>query len=166
MLAYSAGSSTQGRSIAVQAFLHFAVAVLPAALIALPSPSPHEMGMDIMMAILGMTNMVVAIVFVILQFYAQFKEMRSQDGDPGALSVLSLSLQALVVGAVSVRWLMRMGWPTLNPNYAPPSLWWWYTWSMPALNYGLHAFGCAILVLCYRIPFRGGKDQETLPLLT
>lgn len=69
VIAYSTQSNASGtgKSIAVQAFLHFAVVVIPAVLIALPGPSRYEMSIDITIAVLGVTNMVVAVVFVILQ---------------------------------------------------------------------------------------------------
>jgi hypothetical protein len=67
----------------------------------LPKPFGHAFGKDILMALINMCNLVVAPCFVILQFYAQYREMRTQNGNPGALSLVSLGLQTPTMAALA-----------------------------------------------------------------
>lgn len=177
MIAYSRGSTNDkpnGNSLPIIVFLHAAVAVFPAIAISLPRPSTPSMGTDAIMALINMTNTVVAPLFAILQFYAHYRELRSQNGDPGALSLLSLSLQALFAAVIAYRWLVRLGKPDWNPGGeytgVPFRLWlWdmlnvWYQWGFIAWNFGFHAVGCALLVVYYCFAEQG-LDAERAPLL-
>lgn len=100
-----------GQRVAIQAFLHAAVVVLPAVAIALPKPSPPSWNTGIPTGLLGMANRIVAPVFILLQFNTQIREFRRQNGELGRLSMLSIGLQALVMALVSVRWFVRLGLP-------------------------------------------------------
>ena len=121
---------------------------------------------------MGFTTIVntwVGLLFVLLQFYPQFLEMKRMAGASGSLSLLSLSLQAVVFLAVAVRLLLRLGPPTWGDQNAP--LWYWYQWGELPFPYVIHAIGCAILVVAYLITRRsrdkGGDFQigEGRPLL-
>lgn len=112
-----------------------------------------------------MANRVVAPVFILLQFYAQGKEFRRQNSEPGFLSLLSLCLQALVMALVSVRWLVRRGSPHYDAGDVDkmpfivrlletlPIL---YAWGMLAINYAACAVGYALLICCYGL----GRHSE------
>jgi nitrate reductase NapE component len=157
-----------GRNISVMAFLHTAIVLFPIVAITLPKPSGHTFGRDIWTSLISMSNLVVAPCFVTLQFYAQYQEMRSQHGRPGALSLPSLGLQVLIAVALAIRWLLRLGDPTWDRNLPVP-IWLWYQWGFPAINYALHALGCAFLLVCYLFTARGtagyGLSEDRLPLL-
>ena len=157
-----------GRNISIIAFLHAAIVLFPIVAITVPKPSEHIFGKDISMALISMSNLVVAPCFVALQFYAQYREMRSQHGRPGALSLLSLGLQVLMTVALAIRWLLRLGDPTWTRN-VPVPIWLWYQWGFPAINYALHALGCAFLLVCYLFASRGttqyGVSADRQPLL-
>ena len=154
-------------SIAATAFVHAALFLFPAIAIALPKPSPREFGTDIFIGFSVMVNTWVALVFVILQFYPQYLEMREMSGAPEALSLLSLGLQALVIIAVAARWLLRLGAPTWEDQFAP--LWYWYEWGELPFSYILHGVGCVILLAAYLIAGREdgvlGTASEETPLL-
>lgn len=60
------------------------------------------------MAIVGFLNLWVAPSFLALQFFAQLIEMRRRNGDPGALSLLSLCFQVPVLAATATRWYLRV----------------------------------------------------------
>lgn len=180
MIAYARGSTNDkpnGNSLPIIVFLHAAIVVFPAIAIALPKPSAPSMGTDAIMALTNMTNTIVAPLFVILQFYAQYKEFRHQNGDPGTLSLLSLSLQALSAALLAYRWLVRLGTPDWIPgDYtgAPFRVWFWdlvkvyYEWGLIAWNFGVHAFGCALLVAfyCFALGYEEhGLVVEREPLL-
>jgi hypothetical protein len=110
------------------------------------------------MALITMTNMVVAPLCALLHFNAQYGEYRRQSGDAGALSLLSLSLQVPVVALVTIRLFIRLGKPPRVPrqNYGPQfALWAWdslqvmYSWSMLAINYTVCAVGYNFLLSLY-----------------
>jgi hypothetical protein len=114
-----------------------------------------------------MCNLAVAPCFVMLQFYAQYQEMRAQHGNPGALSLLSFGLQVPTMAALGFRWLLRLGDPTWGNMPAPIRL--WYQWGFPAINYAIHALGCAFLLACYLFAGRAtveyGDSEDRVPLL-
>jgi hypothetical protein len=89
------------------------------------------------------------------------------SGAPGALSLLSLALQAAVIIAVAVRWLLRLGPPTWGAQPVP--LWYWYKWGNLPFSYILHGIGCAVLLGVYLVVGRGGgghdMQSEAEPLL-
>jgi hypothetical protein len=137
-------------------------------MIAFPKPSPHEFGTDLFVGFSFIVNTWVALFFVLFQFYPQYLELRRMSGDPGVVSLLSLGLQAFVILAVAVRWLLRLGAPTWGNRPAPLSL--WYQWGALPFNYILHGIGCAILLAAYLATVhRGGRHGvvgEEAPLLT
>ncbi|GAB7330626.1 hypothetical protein MBLNU13_g02199t3 [Cladosporium sp. NU13] len=107
IVAYCRGATNgkpNGQRVAIQAFLHAVIVVLPAVAIALPKPSPPSWNTCIPTGLIGMENRVVALIFTVLQLYGQVQEFRRHDREPGSLSILSLGLQALVMALVSVRW--------------------------------------------------------------
>src|SRR5437016_3615843 len=109
----SASSSSITRiSIPTTAFIHAALFLLPAVVIALPKPSPPLMGPAIFTGFSAIVNTWVSLIFVAIQFYPQYLELRRQAGDPGALSLLTLGMQVVVLILVAVRWLQRLGGPT------------------------------------------------------
>ncbi|KAK3053987.1 hypothetical protein LTR09_004763 [Extremus antarcticus] len=114
-----------------------------------------------------MSNRIVAPCFIVLQFFAQLREMVNQNGNPGALSLLSIGLQMPTATVLGYRWLLRLGHPTWPPLPAPVSL--WYEWGFPAINYVAHAVGCALLLAGYLLTARRtadhGDSREQLPLL-
>ena len=170
LLSFVAGEQTDGvsaRTVSIAAFLHAAVVLFPAVAAALPKPSGHSWNNDILLALVIMSNQVVAPCFVVLQFVAQYWEMRVQKGDPGALSLLSVGLQVPTMMALGYRWLLRLGNPTWG--HAPAPAWLWYQWAFPSVNYVVHAVGCALLLACYLFSARGtaahGGSEDRMPLL-
>ena len=163
----SPGLFASRTSIAAITLVHAALVLFPAIVYALPKPSPRDFGSDIFIGFSVMVNTWVALVFVILQFYPQYLEMRQKSGAPEALSLLSLGLQAPVIIAVAVRWLLRLGAPTWEDQFAP--LWYWYQWGALPFSYILHGVGCAILLTAYLIAGREdgvlGTASEETPLL-
>ena len=154
-------------AIAAIAFTHAALFLFPAMFIALPEPSPREMGTAIFIGFTLIVNTWVALFFVLWQFYPQYLEMRRISGAPGALSVVSLALQAVVIIAIAVRWLLRLGAPTWGDQSVP--LWYWYKWGNLPFNYILHGIGCAVLLSAYLVTWHGGGrhdlETEEAPLL-
>jgi hypothetical protein len=140
--------------------------LFPAMIIALPKPSPREMGTGIFIGFTLIVNTWVALFFVLLQFYPQDLEMRRMSGTPVALSLLSLALQVVVILAVAVRWLLRLGAPTWGDQSVP--LWYWYKWGNLPFSYILHGIGCAVLLAAYLVTgHRGGRHDvaSEAPLL-
>ena len=86
---------------------------IPAVAVALPRPSPEEMGVEISIGFSAMVNTWVSLVFVVIRCYPQLLEFRRMSGSPGSLSLVSLGMRAMVTMAVAVRWLQRFG----------PSMW-------------------------------------------
>lgn len=152
-------------SIALIAFIHAAIFLFPAVAIALPKPSPHEMGIDIFTGFSAIVNTWVSLVFVALQFYPQHIELRRQAGTPGALSLLALGMQAWVLVIVAVRWLQRLGAPTWGGQAAPVTL--WYQWGWLPMNYFINGIGCAVLLGMYLRSRHEGRVgfAEERPLL-
>jgi hypothetical protein len=175
---YSQGSThhqPNGMSIAILAFLQAAIVLFPAVAIALPTPSPHSWETDVPMALITMTNMVVAPLIAPLQIYAQYREYRRQSGDAGALSLLSHSTQMPVLTILVVRLFIRLGEPPRVPrqNYGPQfALWAWdslqvmYSWGMLAINYTVCAVGYTFLLSLYLFSRYHGTDGASTPLLS
>jgi hypothetical protein len=159
---------------AILAFLHTATVLFPAVAIVLPKPSPHSWEIGVPMALITMTNVVVAPVFLLLQFYAQYREHRRQSGHAGALSLLSLSMQVFVMATLAIRLFIRLGTPPWVPrqNYGPYlALWVWdslrafYTWGMSAINYTVCAVGSIFLLSLYWSSSQSRTSGELVPLL-
>ena len=135
--------------------------------IALPEPSPRDMGIGMFVGFSLVVNTWVALFCVVVQFVLQYFEMRRMDGEPGALSLVSLAMQSVVMLAVGWRWLLRLGKPTWEEGREKVKmtrwLWWellreWYQWGFLAFNYLIHGTGCAILVGAYIVT--GGEVVE------
>jgi hypothetical protein len=116
------------------------------------------MGKGIFVGFTLIVNTWVALFLVLFQFYPQYLEMRRMFGAPGALSLLSLALQAVVIFIVAVRWLLRLGAPTWGDQSAP--LWYWYQWGNLPFSYILHALGCAVLLAAYLVTRHGGGGHD------
>lgn len=109
------------------------------------------------MALISMSNTVVAPLFVVLQFHAQFQELQRQSGHPGALSLTSLAVHVPVMATVARRMFVRLGkpeWSAGDPRlpfltWARESLQLWYAWGMVAINYAVCALGCLVLLVGY-----------------
>jgi hypothetical protein len=160
--------------IAILAFLHAAAVLFPAVAIVLPTPSPHSWETDVPTALITMTNMIMAPLFLLLQFSAQFREYRRQSGNPGALSLLSLSIQVLVMSVLAIRLFIRLGTPPWVPrhNYGPYfALWVWdslqalYSWGMLAINYTVCVMGYFFLLSLYWSSSQSSTGGELAPLL-
>lgn len=162
LLSFAAAVSNDGaagRNTSITAFSHAAIVLFPIIAITLPKPSGHTFERDILMSLISMSNRVVAPFFVTLQFFAQYREMRMQQGRPGAFSLLSLGLQVPIMAALAVRWVLRLGNPTWDRNVpAPVQL--WYEWAFPAINYAIYALGSAILLACYLLVLRGTAEYD------
>lgn len=159
---------------AILAFLHAAAVLLPAVAITLPEPSPHSWETDVPTALITMTNMIAAPLFLLLQILAQYREYRRQSGQAGALSLLSLSIQVPVVAILAIRLFIRLGTPPWVPrhNYGPYfALWVWdslqafYSWGMLAINYAVCVVGCVFLLSLYWSRSQSRTSGEHAPLL-
>lgn len=144
----SPSSNKAGSAIAAIAFAHAALFLFPAMLIALPKPSPREMGNAIFIGFTLIVNTWIALFFVLWQFYPQYLEIRRMSGATGALSLLSLAFQAVVIIAVAVRWLLRLGTPTWGEQSVP--LWYWYKWGNLSFSYILSCMRSD--ARCYSVP--------------
>lgn len=105
---------------------------------------------EIPMALIIMADEKIAPCSLIVSFCAQLWEMRTQNGDPAALSLLSLGFQAPVIAALAFRWLLRLGHPAWDTS-KPGSISLWYQWAFPVVNYAMYAFGCMLLWASYPI---------------
>jgi len=124
------------------------------------------MNLDIFTGFSAIINTWVSLIFVALQFYPQYLELRRQAGDPGALSLLTLGMQAVVLILMAVRWLQRLGAPTWGRQAAPAS--YWFQWGWLPFNYIVGGVGCAVLLGIYLRARRGGMVRivgEETPLL-
>lgn len=159
---------------ATLAFLHAAAVLLPAVAITLPKPSPHSWETDVPTALITMTNMIAAPLFLLLQILAQYREHRRQSGQAGALSLLSLSIQVPVIAILAIRLFIRLGAPPWVPrhNYGPYlALWVWdslqafYSWGMLAINYAVCVVGYVFLLGLYWSSSQSRTSGELAPLL-
>lgn len=142
--------------------------VFPAVAVALPKPTPHSLNTDLPMALISMANYVIAPVFVVAQFHVRYRELRRSGREAGAVSLLSLCLQALVLMSVSFRWFVRFGqavWDEGDVDRMPllVRLWeaatFWYHWGSLAIHYAVCAIGYTFLLCCYL--GRVGAGPET-----
>lgn len=140
--------------MAVMAFVQAALFLFSAAVIALPKLSPHHMGVDLFTGFSVIVNTWVSLAFVALKFHPQYVELRRQVGTPGALSLLALGLQRLVLVMMATWWLQRLGAPTWEDQVPPPTS--WYQWGWLPMNYLLNGIGCAILLGMSLRTGRGG----------
>lgn len=159
---------------AILAFLHAATVLFPAVAIVLPKPSPHSWETDVPMALITMTNMAVALIFLLLHFYAEYCEYRRQSGHAGALSLFSILLQVFVVAILAIRLYVRLGTPPWVPrqNYGPYFALWvrgslqaLYSWGMMAINYTLCVIGYVFLLSLYQSSSQSRTSEEVTPLL-
>ena len=125
-------------------------------------------------ALITMTNMFMAPLFLLLQFFAQHREYRRQFGHAGALSLLSLSMQVFVTAILAVRLFIRLEMPPWVPrqNYGPYfALWVWdslqalYSWGMLAINYTACVVGYLFLLSLYWSSSQNRTSGELTPLL-
>jgi hypothetical protein len=143
-------------SITTTAFVYAALFLFPAIFITLPKPSPHELGTGLLVGFTTIANTWAGFVFVLLQFIPQYLEMRRVSAIPGSLSPLSLALQAVIILAIAIRWLLRLG-PKTWGNQAA-LLWYWYQWGVLPSTYIIHAVGCAIWLALYSVTGRAREE--------
>lgn len=148
------------QTISTIAFLHCAAVVVPAISIALPRPKAHNFELDVGMALIHMSNQVVAPLSIVLHFIAQLRESKSQHGESGALSLIALGIQVVVIAVLGVRWFLRLGRPVWGDG--PVAMRSWYEWGFLAINYVLHAILCAFLLACYIFMGRRGSRHSEL----
>jgi hypothetical protein len=139
---------------------HALLFLLPAIIMALPTPSPRNSSNEIFAGFTIIFNTWFALLFNLLQFIAQNRERRRQDNDPGALSLFGLTLQAITLMLVAIRWFLRLGWP--NPEELPIRLpksyeivdmfKMWYVWGFIPSNYLIQATGYITLLVLYAKP--------------
>lgn len=135
--------------------------VVPAVAITLPKPSGDLFGHGLVVGLTNIVNCYVAPFSILVQFFAQCAEYRCRNGQPGAFSLSSACLQALVMALIATRLFIRMG---SKPHYhrgdmdiMPWSMYlWdlvsiWYSWGMLAFNYAAVAVGWAVLLFCYHL---------------
>jgi hypothetical protein len=128
---YSVGSSADGpnsHTFAVVAVIHAAITLVPTIWDTLSSPSNSVWGPRLSPFLVNLTGVVVMPMCLMLQFIAQFRMLRSQDGDLNSISLLSWYLQIPVLAAVAFRWVCRTGLPPWVPPepYGPHfRLWLW-----------------------------------------
>ena len=159
---------------AILAFLYAAAVLFPAIAIALPTPSPHSWETDVPTALTTITNIFMAPLFLFLQISAQLREYRRQSGHAGAISLLSLSMQVLVMAFLAIRLFIRLGTPPWVPRHNYGSyfaLWVWgtlqafYSWDMLAVNYTVCVVGYVFLLGLYWSSSQGRTSGEFAPLL-
>jgi hypothetical protein len=97
---------------------------------------------------------------VILEFYPQYREMRTQHGTPGSLSLFSLILQALFLGLIAIRWFLRLGTPTWESTPMPVYVWLEYfsmilQWAEVPILYTVNAVGNLFLFTLYKMQGSG-----------
>jgi hypothetical protein len=134
-------------SIGTFVLAHAALFLLPAIMIALPTPSPPSFGQDMFTGFNAVLNTWVSLLFVILQFYPQISKYRRLEGDPGVLSLLSTGMQAIVLLLLAIRWQLRLGHITWG-NRVTPAIY-WYQWGWLPFKYVIHSVGCLILLALY-----------------
>lgn len=174
LIVYSRGTASgklDGLGMPALAIAHAALFVVPAVAITLPKPSKDLFGDGLVVGLTNIVNCCIAPLSVLVQFCAQYIEIRRQNGQPGALSLLSACLQALVMALIATRLFMRMG---RRPHYdrgdmviMPWNMYlWdlvsiWYSWGMLAFNYVAVAIGWAVLLCCYYLSeeSRGARRQ-------
>jgi hypothetical protein len=143
--------------IAIGVSAHALFFLLPAIIMALPTPSSRTSDNELFAGFTLIFNIWFALLLNFLQLAAQNRERRKQDNDPGALSLLGLTLQAITLILVAIRWVFRLGWP--NPEELPMRLPMsyeivdmlkiWYVWGSIPFNYLIQAIGYLILLVLY-----------------
>lgn len=163
-----------GLGTAIQAFLHAAIVLLPAVAITLPKPSSHSWDTDVPMALITFTNMLVAPLSLLLQYYVQYREYRRQSGGSGTLSLLALYIQVPVMAVLAIRWFVRLGTPpwVARHTYGPYfGLWVWdisrafHSWGMLAVLYTISATGCFFSLSLHFLNGHNTTEEELAPLL-
>jgi hypothetical protein len=100
-------------------------------------------------------NQMTAPCAILLQLFAQYRELRAQRGVPGALSLRTLGLQVILFSLLGIRWALRLGKP-MEFDYRYPIDYpsdfarRQYEWAFPAANYFMQALAFAFLWMCYR----------------
>lgn len=111
-----------------------------------------------MMALIAMSNQVVAPSSIVLQFVTQLRAFWSEDVSPGALSLFPVVLQVVTMALLGTRWLLRLGRPTWENRTAP--VWLWYQWGFLSFNYLAQAVGYGLLLVCYLLVGHGLVNDD------
>lgn len=157
----SSSTSDQPRkTIFTLVLLDTIVVLLPTLVFNVPEPA-HGMGPGIVMGFIGFVNEDVAPTCAVIQFFPQLVEMWRRNGDPGALSLLSLCLQVPVMAAMAARWYLRVRTSAWNHR----ALGMRYLWAEPVINNTICAVGCTLLLASYyytlyRATSKDVKDME------
>jgi hypothetical protein len=161
LLSYSSGSTAgeqNGWGLMIAASIHAAAILIPTIIITLRRPSNGDMGLDIFMAVLNFTSIIVMPLCLFLQFFAQLAELQVHDSNiTHAFSLLSWCLQIPVLAALAFRWACRIGLPPRSHSgpYETLTLWLWdnvfyyYTSSTVAINFAVWALEMYFLVAYY-----------------
>lgn len=139
-----------GRAILFAAALHAAVVLLPAVAMAVPKPSRHAMGKDIMMGFILITNTYSSPILLALQFYAQFRAASSNR--------TYLALQIPVKVLLARRWYLRLG--AHSWGHLPDSPNTWYSWGFHWMNYLAEATGYAGMLVWSILGGMNGTRSE------
>lgn len=130
LLLYSSGSTAgepNGYRLMVAASIHAAAILIPTIRITLSRPSNGDMGLDIFLAVLNFTSIIIMPLCPVLQFFAQLGEMHAHSSSTDALSLFSWCLQISVLASLVFRWACRTGLPPRSPSgrYETLTLWSW-----------------------------------------
>jgi hypothetical protein len=160
LLLYSSGNSAGNPNdykLAVAATIHAAAILIPTIGITLPRPLNGDIGLGILFTVLNFISIITMPICLVLQFLAQLGELRVQNGDIDAVSLLSWCLQITVLAALAFRWACRTGLPPRSPSgpYETLFLWLWdhffyyYISSTMAINFAVWALEIYLLVAYY-----------------
>jgi hypothetical protein len=135
---------------------HTMITVFPAVVIAFPRPSAHTISVNLWIGFFGIFGKWAGLFFDMIQFYPQHLQILERDGSPGAVSLLSLALQSLVLGILASRWLLRLGQPTWENTLMPIDLWSDFVafslqWGQIPVLYMIHAVGNLLLLCSYQM---------------
>jgi hypothetical protein len=160
LLLYSFANSAggpNGYNLIVAATIHAAAILIPTIRITLPRPLDGDTGLGILFTVLNFISIITMPICLVLQFLAQLGELRVQNGDNHAVSLLSWCLQIPVLAALAFRWACRTGVPPRSPSgpYETLFLWLWdhffyyYTSSTMAINFAVWALEIYLMVAYY-----------------
>ena len=145
--------------------LHATIFLFPAAAIALPKPSPRDMGIETFTGFSVIGNTWVSLVFGVPQLVPQYLEYRRFGGSLSTLSVPSLAMRAVLSAVLAVRWLQRLGRPTWGRGMVPVTM--WYQWGWLEFNQLFGCVGYVVLMWMYvgkRSAVGGGGERTPLLL--
>lgn len=114
------------------------------------------------MAIVMMANEKIAPLTLAAQLVVQFRELRSCDGRPGALSRVSLFLQMISVSILGARWYLRLGSRDGMRGDGPIEWRLLYQWGFLPFNFMLQALVYATLLAFYPLDSMSVNSKMSL----